>query len=138
MSKTWMSWLARLSVPALAALAIGCGSDSNASTDDSGDSPKGASGIASSKTLSEVTDADKKKFCDWTATLYGGYGKAITCPENESITGPEDLATCLAQGPQIKADCTVTVAQSEACIRAFSTCDKTDDAVCVALVACYQ
>ena len=100
-------------------------------------------GITGTKLINAISDADKKLFCDWTAGLYGGYGEVRSCAATgtavaRTITGPESQAACLAQNPGIKPTCTMTVAATEACIAALSTCDPTDEATkCPALFACY-
>jgi hypothetical protein len=103
-----------------------------------------SSGVTGSKTIGTLTAADKKAICDWTASLYGGYGGEVVCDDGTgfilTITGPEDLTECLAQAATIPSTCKSTVAQAEACTRALSTCDESDDAAaaaaCTAMMTC--
>jgi hypothetical protein len=103
-----------------------------------------SSGVAGSKTIGSLTSADTKAICDWTASLYGGYGGEVTCDDGAgfimTITGPKDLAECLAKAATVPSTCKSTVAQAEACTRALSTCDESDDAAaaaaCTAMMTC--
>jgi hypothetical protein len=100
------------------------------------------SGVPGNKQQGDLTDDDKRRICDWTASLYGGYGRAISCPDTgsgpRSITAPESQTACLAQGVMIKPGCTVTVAETEACLLAIASCDDSTDAMlCAPLFACY-
>jgi len=98
----------------------------------------GTSGVAGSKTIANLTDADRKKICDWTAALYGGYGRTITCSPTLEITGPADLAECLAEAATVPATCAATVAQAEGCTRTIASCSDAVSADCTALFACLQ
>jgi hypothetical protein len=125
----------------LIGMATGCGDGSGSGGPDGGSTPSATSGVAGNKTLGTLTDADKKAICDWTASLYGGYGKTIACGNvggfELTIYAPESQAECLAEGAQMPKTCQVTVAQSETCVKAMADCDETNDmAVCMALFTC--
>ena len=125
-----------------------CGDGSNTAALDGslpsldGSAPTSTSGVPGNKRQGDLTDDDKKRICDWTASLYGGYGREISCPDIGSgprtITAPESQAACLAQGVMIKPGCTATVAETEACLLAIASCDDSTDAtLCAPLFACY-
>ncbi len=91
--------------------------------------------------MPDLTDADRKAICDWTASLYGGYGKAIDCGSSGgvslTITGPASQADCLAEAALVPATCQATVAQSEGCVKAIAGCDQTNDpTACAAMARC--
>lgn len=121
----------------------GCG-DGSGTTGDGGAPPKTTSGVTGSKTIGSLSDADTKAICAWTASLYGGYGGKVVCDNGSgstvTISGPADLAECLAEATTIPATCKATVAQAESCTRAMSTCDQGDDdtaaSACAAMMAC--
>ena len=135
----------------LVVAATACGGGSGATGDGGGLSggdagtPAQISGVPGTKTLSTINADDIKKICDWTASLYGGYGGQTVCNDSpgitETITGPTSQAECLGKASIIKAGCTTTVSQMESCLRSISTCGTTGDATpsadCMALFACY-
>lgn len=126
---------------AISAFAAGCGGGSGGDEIDGGASAGTTSGVTGSKKLPQLTDADKKAICDWTAGLYGGYGKSIDCGSSGgmslTITGPVDLAECLAEAALVPSTCQATVAQSEPCVKVMATCERTNMAtVCAATLAC--
>jgi hypothetical protein len=102
------------------------------------------SGVLGTKTLGTMTATDRQMFCDWVASLYGGYGQEVTCDDGSgmtlTITGPTSQAECLAEAAQVPATCAATVSQVEICTRAISTCDPSDDAAatsaCNAMMTC--
>lgn len=129
----------------LAACGGGSGTDGDGGLSGNNDGSAAAtSGVTGSKTISGLTAADKKAICDWTASLYGGYGGEVECDDGAgsvlTISGPKDLAECLAKSATIPSTCKATVAQAETCTRAISTCDESDDAAataaCVAMMTC--
>ena len=142
-----MRWLV------MGALAAGCGGGGTGTTTPETNTTKATttatttatatSGIASAKAIGTLTDAEKKRFCDWTAGLYGGYGQVRSCDPATSgttatITAPASQAECLAMNTIIKPTCAATVAEAEGCIAALSTCDPSDeDTQCPVLFACY-
>ena len=146
-----VSHLAVLSLVALAASAGACGGGS-ANGDggvgpgdrDGATTPAPTSGVPGAKTVTGMTAADNQKICDWTASLYGGYGGQAICDDGSgmvaTITGPSNQAACLAQAAQVPSTCTATVSQVETCTRAISTCDPNDDVAateaCTAMFTC--
>jgi hypothetical protein len=142
MQSSFMSRLVVLVVFGLVSTAGGCGGGSG--NGDGGTTPKTTSGVTGSKTISSLTAADKQKICDWTASLYGGYGGQVVCDDGSgsvlTITGPASLTECLAEAAAIPSTCTATVSQAEICTRAISTCDPSDDDAavdaCAALFTC--
>jgi hypothetical protein len=125
---------------ALFAVTAGCGGGSGDGTD-GGSTPRATSGVSGTKTVATITDADRTAICDWTAGLYGGYGKTIECGNvggfDLTIIGPESQAECVAEAAQIPKTCQATVAQAEACVKAAADCDDTnDEAACAAIIAC--
>ena len=105
---------------------------------DGGPQASGTSGVTGSKTIATATTADKIKICDWTASLYGGYGKTINCTADLTVSGPADQASCLAEAAMISATCTATVAQAESCTKTIASCSDATTADCTALLSCYM
>ncbi len=124
-------WKRRMSLLALASLTVltadGCDGDSGA---------KATSGVAGAKLMSNLTEEDVRKLCDWSASLYGGYGKATTCTD-WTAGAPQDLATCLARAGNQLASCTLSVAEAEVCIKGVATCNP-DTVFCPQLLSCYS
>jgi hypothetical protein len=127
------------------AMATGaCGGGAGTTGDGGTATPSQTSGVTGSKTVGSLTAADKQKICDWTASLYGGYGGKVVCDDGSgmivTIPGPASLTECLAQAAAVPATCTATVVQAETCTRAISTCDESDDAAamdaCTAMFTC--
>lgn len=129
-------WVA-LSVALLTVSSPGCGGGTGP-INDGGPQVGGTSGVTGSKTIATVTTADKIKICDWTASLYGGYGKTINCTANSTVSGPADQASCLAEAAMISATCTATVAQAESCTKTIASCSDATTADCTALLSCYM
>lgn len=140
LSLYWIAWAVTLAA---------CGGGSGAAGDggllgNKDSSAAATSGVAGSKTIGNLTSADTKAMCDWTASLYGGYGGEVVCAGGSGLTltiiGPKDLTECLAKAATVPSTCNATVAQAEACTRALSTCDESDDAAaaaaCTAMMAC--
>jgi hypothetical protein len=122
------SLLLALPVGTLVALSSGCGS---------GGDDGGGSGVGGTKTIGNLTDAERAQICDWIAGLYGGYGKSTTCPDAGEVAGPVTQADCLAQAASISPSCAVTVAQEENCVKAVRACAwSAATAPCTALQAC--
>jgi hypothetical protein len=110
---------------------LGCGGGSSPS------GAAGSSGVTGTKTLAALSAAEKGQICDWTASLYGGYGKTVTCADS-TIDGPESQADCLAVSAALSPSCSATVAQAEGCTKLMATCDaKVVTPDCLALYACY-
>ena len=143
--------LSRSLLPALPAamlvvLLLGCGSSNECSDDGGGfgvgeaDSGLGetASGVGGTEAIANLTDEEKTQICDWVASLYGGYGRSMTCPDGTPVIGPSTQADCLAQATSIRSGCAATVAQEESCMQAVRACAQDAEATaCSALHACY-
>jgi hypothetical protein len=133
--------LSALFIFALLLFSGGCGGTGNAVGDAGGGPPSKTSRVSGSKRLSNLTDADKKAICDWTASLYGGYGKSLSCGGDADITltvtGPATQPECLARAALVSPACQATVAQSEACVQAMASCDDSNNAsACAAMQTC--
>jgi len=132
-----VAWLALGTL--LPAMATGC------STSSSG-SGAGRSGLNGSVTVSGLSDAQRKQFCDWTASLFGGYGKGKTkvCDDAGNVTasfGYDSQAECIGKllPPP---GCPATVAQGEDCqigLAASDPCNPSFPASCAAFftAACF-
>lgn len=111
--------IASLAVAVTAIAAVGCSSSSS-----SGGS---RSGVAESKTIATLTDADRKQLCDWVAAQSGGYGHKTTktCDGGLMVseTATKDQATCVAGLASAPATCMATVQQAEDCINAQLAAD---------------
>lgn len=81
-----------------------------------------ASGVSPAKTIAATTTTEKGTLCDWQNGRLGGYGCMTKCDGGVSTTNKLDQAACKAT---MKATCTATVAQFEACVAAMaaSRCD---------------
>jgi hypothetical protein len=135
-------------VAMLVVFSSGCGS-SNECSDDGGGSGVGEtdsgvgetnSGVDETEAIANLTDAEKTQICDWVASLYGGYGNSMTCPDGTPVIGPSTQADCLAQTTSIRSGCAATVAQEESCMQAVRACAQDENAAaaaCSALHACY-
>ncbi len=113
-------------------------------------SPDGqqTSGVASSKRLVDLTDAEKGQVCDWmvaTAGSYGLPGAPGTCNRSESPNYPflayDDQADCVQDSPDPTfTECQATVAQLEACVSRLPMCASLPAAsqvsACSALAGC--
>lgn len=95
---------------AVGTLAAGCGGSS-------GGGGTGASGVASSKRLDSLTDAEKASLCDWTNAKLGGYGMSVDCGGGLTLDADASQAECVASAPT---NCSATVGQLEACANAMS------------------
>jgi hypothetical protein len=126
----------RPSLPLIACIVVApslaCSSSSydSSSTGDGGDAANtSVSGLDGRKLVTSLSDDEAKKLCDWSATLYGGYGKSIagTC-EGGTVTnpGPINQSVCVAGIKDLPLGCPVTVAQTEACLGAQSKADPCD------------
>jgi hypothetical protein len=90
-------------------------------TGDSGSDTRfadGHSGLPATKRYVALSTSEKAQFCDWEASLLGGYGKAQlkTCTDGRcaSISLP-DQASCVADFSEYSASCEATVAEGENC-----------------------
>ena len=108
------------------ATAAGCG--------DSGGSNggPGASGVASSKRLDSLTEAEKATLCDWTNAKLGGYGMSVDCGGGLALEADASQADCVAEW---YTSCAATVAQGEACANAASCSNLLPDA-CAWILSC--
>lgn len=130
--------LASLSIAALLVACSGKVIDPSPASGDAGPSTStGPSGVASERTLDSLTDAEKRKLCDWVAASLGGYGAKKTCGGDVAVSAPEDAAECMRTLPP----CDVKVAEVEACLKAWSSSDGcsldfTRDPACKAMERC--
>lgn len=92
----------------------------------------GASGVASSKRLDSLTDAEKALLCDWTNAKLGGYGMSMDCGGGLSLDADASQAECVADW---FTTCAATVAQGEACANA-SSCADLIPAACAPIASC--
>jgi hypothetical protein len=133
-------------VAMLVVFSSGCGS-SNECSDDGGGSGVGEtdsglgeanSGVDETEAIANLTDAERTQICDWVASLYGGYGNSMTCPDGTPVVGPSTQPNCLAEATSIRSGCAATVAQEESCMKAVRACAQdAEAAACSALHACY-
>jgi hypothetical protein len=85
-----------------AAALVGCGDD-------------GGSQVPDEKVLSTLSDAEEGSVCDYLAQQYGGYGKAVTCPDREPRSVWSNQAACKAALGDLLQDCAATFGQLKAC-----------------------
>ena len=100
---------------ALVSLLLACGSSTpttpsvgSTSGVDAGDPEAG-----SSRYLTDLTAPERKKLCDWSAAIGGGYGKSFACDGGLYVTNVKDQATCI--DIYLGACSSVTVQEWEAC-----------------------
>ncbi len=102
----------------LPGLACGCSSKSSSSPKetvpdrppiDEGD-PDGAAGP---RHLPDLTLDERKKLCDWSAAIAGGYGHAEMCDGGAEVVNFKDQSTCIGQ--YLGACTTVTIDQYVTC-----------------------
>jgi hypothetical protein len=115
-------------------VALLVGVSAAASCDDSGGGggAPGASGVASSKRIDSLTDAEKALLCDWTNAKLGGYGGSVDCGGGFSLNADASQAECVADW---FTTCAATVAQGEACANA-SSCADPIPAACAPIASC--
>jgi hypothetical protein len=98
--------------------------------------PLGVSGLPRSQVLSTFTTEDLAKFCDWDASLMGGYHSEKVCGPGDVVTNWEDKAQCMRL--RYKGPC--TVADAERCETAWyadvCTSEKSWPEGCEELHAC--
>jgi hypothetical protein len=108
----------RFAVAALAGL-VACASRNGGSPDGGERFPDGHSGLPLDARYVALSPPQKAQFCDWEASIIGGYGKLqiATCDNGRcaSISLP-DQASCVADFDQYRADCEATVADGESCV----------------------
>lgn len=105
----------RVAFLSFAILACGCSSKSSSSTPSVPDYPPidpGDADAGSARHLPDLTLDERKKLCDWSAAIGGGYGHAQACDGGEVVSF-KDQATCLAE--YLGACTTVTVDQYVTC-----------------------
>jgi hypothetical protein len=97
----------RLAAPLLLACFLGwavpaCDGGSAATANDGGGAGNGgvgsASGLAPAKLVRELTDAELRTLCDWTAAKAGGYGHVTSC--DGGITFRAKCSTSALLGPE--------------------------------------
>jgi hypothetical protein len=124
-------------VSLLLALSLaGCGGGSSGSS-------ATASGVATTKHIPALTDAEKGTICDWFVGKVGGYGATSSC-DQATLNAPANKAECTTQFPS----CDVTVSDFEGCVNAMvaaqTTCTEAafNDAVatpaCMAAAVCFS
>jgi hypothetical protein len=98
-------------------------------------------GVAGTKTLAAVSDAEKGTICDCTNELEGGYGKSFACDGGVTLSNKKDQAACIAAWTP----CTnATVADGIACAHAIVEHDRCDlggaigDARCAYISSCQK
>lgn len=74
------------------------------------------SGVDGSKSLADLSDAEKGAICDWVANALGGYGQVYACDGSDVSIAKSDRAACVASIPPA---CSATVAQVENCANAI-------------------
>ena len=79
------------------------------------------SGVNGNKPLSTLTADERRRLCDWGASLYGGYGKTTVCVDGSTqVRTNASREDCLSEGDASGfASCAATVSQLEACGRAI-------------------
>jgi hypothetical protein len=94
----------------------------------------GASGLAGSKPLVSLTDAEKGQLCDWMVPKAGSYGNPGSCDLTQPtatfpfLTYP-DQAACIEDAVDAgDPDCLATVAELEACVNLLPPCATLTDA----------
>ena len=90
------------------------GSGGATGTGSGGSGATGSSGVASSKPLDQLSTDELGKLCDWGATLFGGYGKTVTCSDGTNSNSPASHDQCVSSTPY--QSCTATVGQLEPCL----------------------
>ena len=82
---------------------LGCGG---------GSMPATTSGVSESKPVNQLTTDDLGKICDWSASLYGGYGKTKTCSDGTTSSSRANRDACVQSTYKT---CTATVSDVESC-----------------------
>lgn len=82
-----------------------------------GDEPS-RSGVEGSKPISSLTPAEFGTLCDWSASLFGGYGMRRNCTPTSYSNSAASREECLATQADL-ASCPATVAEFERCGRAL-------------------
>jgi hypothetical protein len=65
--------------------------------------------------IADLTPDEKAQLCDWAASLFGGYGRSVSCTDGTSASSKSSQAACVADA--IPPGCEATVADEEACGR---------------------
>ena len=82
------AWLALL----LASSALACGKSAPKVGPTSGVDPGDAD---APRTLPDLTLSERKKLCDWTAAIGGGYGTSVKCDGGAYVSNFADQQACL-------------------------------------------
>ncbi len=101
----------------------------------------GASGVASSKRLVDLSDAEKGTLCDWMVGKAGSYGSPGTCDQGTSFLAYVDQADCIDDSPDTTfTECQATVGQLETCVSMLPACasltQATSTQACAILSGC--
>lgn len=108
----WLACAALSAVPLLFFMACG-------SKDPDGPQAGPSSGVnpgddaSPPRTLADLTAAERKTLCDWTANRGGGYGKTTVCDGGLVVKNVANQSTCIDQ--YLGACNTVSVTEWEAC-----------------------
>ena len=78
-----------------------------------GDGGATGSGVDGNKPLSALTTEEIGAVCDWAASLYGGYGKSVSCGNGGTTSSKASRAACMAEAGFTS--CSATVYQLEGC-----------------------
>lgn len=93
-------------------LAIGMGACGGGGGDDSG--------VDGSKPITELSTSEVQSLCEWAIETQGGEGAMYECEDDVTVT-VDTVAECVAGYGDTPETCnTVTVAELEACIEAWS------------------
>jgi hypothetical protein len=84
-----------------------------------GDSGGGDSGVDGSKKINALSSSEVQTFCGWALAEQGGPGHETMCNGGFTITAPTEME-CESNYGNLKATCTVTVSDAEACIHALA------------------
>jgi hypothetical protein len=76
-----------------------------------------SSGIAPTKPLSSLAEADRSRLCDWEAAWAGGYGKVHRCSAESGVGWSESRSECENSLRDEYGSCGATVAEYERCRR---------------------
>jgi hypothetical protein len=111
------------------------GSGGGAPGGGTGNAPAGDPAVDGSKRIDSLTASEKAALCDWGASLYGGYGREVTCADGSTSSSSDSREVCVNDPvPQ----CPITVAEfvpcarkvHDLCVAALATAE------CAGLLAC--
>ena len=84
-----------------------------------------SSGAPSGTRITELDEANAGKLCDYSADLYGGYGKSKECGGGTTVSGPTSREVCVKDllGEKGNTSCTATVGDLEAYAASVARCE---------------